>query len=63
MTFIQGHSYIRNEELSFKVTVVWEMKNFSVHFLRNIAIDLDEIECVTTTCWSVKAHSKFILYK
>ena len=36
-TFIQGHS-------------VWEIQNFNVHFLRNFAVDLDDIQYVATTC-------------
>ena len=32
---------------SFKVTVVWVIKNCGVHFLRNFAVDLDEIHYVS----------------
>ena len=32
-----------DEPDSFKVTVVWEIKNFCVHFLANVSTDLDEI--------------------
>ena len=49
LTFIQGHSCMRNEKL-------WHP--FSSKF-----IDLDEIQCVGTTCWFVEAHAKFILHK
>ena len=44
--------------LSFTVTVVWEMKNLSVHFLRNFPVDLDEIQYFATTFF--KTHAKFI---
>ena len=33
----------RRPWFSLKVTIVWETKNFGVHFLRNFAVDLDEI--------------------
>ena len=39
------------------------MENFSVHFVRNFVVDVDEIQYVATTCWFVEAHAKFILYK
>ena len=47
---------------SFKVTIVWEMNNFGVHFLSKVIIDSDEIQYVATTCWFVEAHAKFILH-
>ena len=39
-----------------------EIKNF-VHFLRNFAFNLVEIQYVATTSWFVRAHAKFILHK
>ena len=35
------------------------MKNFSVHFLRNFAVDVEEIWYVATTCCFVEAHAIF----
>ena len=49
LTSIQGHSCTGNQ-------------NF-VHFLVNFVVDLDEIQCVTTTWLLVAAHAKFILLK
>ena len=49
---------------SFEVTVVWKISCF--HFLRNLAVSLDEIQSVSTTCWFVKAHAIFcaqVIYK
>ena len=39
---------------SYKVTVVWQIKSLCVHFLGNIAVDLDEIQCChgMLVCWS-----------
>ena len=48
---------------NFKVTVVWENKNFVVHFLRSFTIDLDEIQNDAAASWFVEAHAKFVLYK
>ena len=48
---------------SFKVTVVWEIKNFNVQILRNFAVILDTIQSVTTTCWFVEAHVQFVFHK
>ena len=48
---------------SFKVTVVREIKNFGIHFLTNLGLDLDESQCVATTCWFVEGHATFILHK
>ena len=39
------------------------MKNFVIHFLANLSIDVEGIQYVATTCWFVEAHSKFILHK
>ena len=50
LTFIQGHSCIRNQ-------------NLSIHFLANLCINLHRIQCVATTCLFVEAHAKFILHK
>ena len=50
LTFIHGHSFIRNE-------------NFGIHFLANLSIDLDKIHYVATTCWFVEAQTKFVLHK
>ena len=50
LTFIQGHSCMRN-------------KNFGVHFLANLNIDLDKIQYVATTCWFVEADAKFLFHK
>ena len=47
--------------LSFKITVIWKIKNFGVHFLANLSIDLDEIQCVIITCWFVGVHATYIL--
>ena len=48
---IQGHSFIKIE-------------NFGVHFLRFISLfDLDEIQYVATTCWSVEVPATFMLCK
>ena len=41
---------------SFKVTVAWEIDNFGIPFPADLEIDLDEMECVATTCWFVEAH-------
>ena len=46
LTFFQGHSFMRYSK---------------PQFLRNFAMDLDEIQSVATTCWFVEAHAKFIL--
>ena len=46
---------------TFEVTVVWEIKNYSVHFLANLGIDFDEIQYVATTCWFVEVHPKIFL--
>ena len=48
---IQGH------------TVVRDNKNFGVHFLRNFAVDLEEIQNTATSCCFVEAHAKCILYE
>ena len=45
---------------AFKVTVVWEMKNFGVQFLASLSISLDEIQSVVTTYWVFEAHAEFI---
>ena len=42
--------------VTFKVTVVRELKNFGVQFLFNLCIDLNEIQYVATTCSFVEAH-------
>ena len=42
-------------------TFVWEIKNFGVHFLENLGIDLDQIQFDATTCWFV-AHAEFVLH-
>ena len=34
-------------------------KNCGVHFLTNLIIDLDKIECVATTCSFDEAHAFF----
>ena len=49
MTFICGQccSRVRNQ-------------NFCVHFLANFSVNLDEIECVATTCWFVEANAEFM---
>ena len=42
--------------ISFKAAVVKILKNFGIHFLRNLAVDVDEIQCASTTwwiCWSL----------
>ena len=49
--------------LTFKVSVVWEIKSFDVHFLANSIIDLDEIWDAATICWFVEAWVKPILHK
>ena len=38
-------------------------QKLGVHFLANVAVDLDYIRCVATTCWFVEAHDEFILHK
>ena len=38
MTFIKGHCCMRNQ-------------NSGVHFRRNFAVDLGEIQCVALSCW------------
>ena len=38
-------------------------KKIGVHFPRNFAVNLDEIQYVATTCWFIEAHAKFILHK
>ena len=48
---------------SFTVTIVWEIKNFGVHFLRNFVVDLDKLQYDATTCWFVEAHARFVSYK
>ena len=49
LTFIQiGHSCI-------------QVNYFSVDFLANSSIDLDEIQYVATTCWFVEAHVTFFV--
>ena len=32
--------------------------NFHARFLTNFSLDLDEIQCVATTCWFVEAHDE-----
>ena len=49
--------------LAFKVTIAWEIMNFNVQFLRNFAVDLDEIHYVATTYSFVEAHAKSVLCK
>ena len=39
---------------SFKITVVWEIRNLCAHFYATLSIDLDEIWCVASVCWFVK---------
>ena len=56
VTFIQGHISVRKKNKKKK-------KNFSVHFLTNLSVDLDEIQYVATTCWFVEAHATVILHK
>ena len=46
--------------LTFKVTIAWEIKNFSVHLLGNFAVNLDEIQYVATTCWFIEADTCFV---
>ena len=38
-------------------------KNFDVHFLRNFAVNLGEIQYVVTTCWFAEAHTKYNYHK
>ena len=38
-------------------------QNFDVHFLRNFAVNVDEIQYVSSTCWFVEARAEFIQYK
>ena len=45
---------------SYKVAVVWKIKNFCIHFLENLSIALHAIQSAATTCWFVEAHAKFI---
>ena len=47
---------------SFKVTVVWDIKNIYFHFLANLRIDLDEIQYVATTCSFVEAQVRFFFF-
>ena len=42
------------------VTIVVEM---GVHFLSNLSINLDGIQCAARTCSFVEAHAKFMLHK
>ena len=49
LTFIPGRSCMRNK--------------FGAHFITNVSISLDEIQCVATTYWFVEAHAKVILDK
>ena len=49
LDLIQGHSCIGNQ-------------NFCVHFLRNFAANIDEIQWVANICWFVEAHAKFIVH-
>ena len=46
---------------SLKVTVVWEIRNFGIHFLTNLSIDFNEIQYVATTFWFVQGYAKKIL--
>ena len=46
LTFIQGHICMRNQNL-------W------CPFSGRFSIDLDEIQCVPTTCLYVEAHANF----
>ena len=39
------------------------MKNFDVHFLTNVSINLNIIQYIATTFWFVEAHAKFFLHK
>ena len=48
---------------SFKVTVVWEIRNFGVRFIANLGTDLAEIQYVATPFGFIEAHAKFILHK
>ena len=50
LTFIQSHSCIRNQ-------------NFSVHFLANISVDLNEIQSIDTTIWFVETQFRSILHE
>ena len=47
LTYIQDHSSMRNQ-------------NCSVHFLRNIIVNLDIIQYVTITCWFVGACARCV---
>ena len=47
---------------SFKVTFVWSIHNFYIHFLANFSIDLNEILFAATTCEFIEAYTKFILH-
>ena len=50
LIFIQGHSCVKMK------------KNFGVHFLANLSIDLDEIQYVTTTCSFLEENPFFFLF-
>ena len=45
LVLIQGQGFMRNQKL---------LRSFSV----KLAVDLDEIQCVATTCWFAKARAK-----
>ena len=47
---------------SFKVSHI-RNENFGVHFLPNLSIYWDKIQCVATSCWFVEARAKLILCK
>ena len=44
----------------FKVTSVWEIKNFCTIFVANFSTSF--LKHAATACWNVKAFAKFILY-
>ena len=48
---------------SSRTLFIWSGWNLMRCFSRNIAVDLDEIQYVATTCWFVEAHAKFILHQ
>ena len=48
LTFIQGHSCLRNQN--------------SMHFLTNLSINFNEIQYVATTCWFLEAHANFFCF-
>ena len=48
--------FIRYPDSDTTFLSAWDIKNFSIHFLTSI--DLDEIQCVTTTFWFVEAHAE-----